>query len=126
MILVAARFWNDPPWVYRALMILGIVVFPILQPVAIYLRSMKIVSRIPDGLDMHIGPHGISISSQDENTSLAYSDLTAPQRIAGMIIIRTRGEQGYVLSRRVLGQKSEAVYDQLKRCIPTDRSYRRG
>ena len=115
MILVTFRFWEDAAGIYRVLMLLGIGVFPILQPAAIYLRSRSIVARIPEGLEMHIGPHEISISGHSDSTSLAYSDLTAVQLIAGMIIIHTRGKQGYVLSRRVLGGKTQEVYDLLSR-----------
>lgn len=115
MILVTFRFWEEAAGIYRALMLLGVAVFPILQPAAIYLRSRSIVSRIPDELEMYIGPHEISIYGHSDSTSLAYSDLTAVQLIAGMIIIHTRGNQGYALSRQVLGGKTQEVYDLLSR-----------
>ena len=115
MILVTFRFWEEAAWIYRGLMLLGIALFPILQPAAIYLRSRRIVSRIPDGLEMHIGPHGISISSDSDSTMLAYSDLTAVELIAGMVIIQTKEKQGYALSRQVLGGKTHEVYDLLSR-----------
>jgi hypothetical protein len=118
MILVTVRFWHEAVWIYRALMLLGVALFPILQPVAIYLRSKSIVSRIPDGLEMHIGPDRILISGQDDSTALAYSDLTAVKLIAGMIIIFTTGKQGYALSREVLGGKTHEVYELLRRRIP--------
>ncbi|NBF39477.1 MAG: hypothetical protein GVY14_03585 [Spirochaetes bacterium] len=118
MILVAFRFWEEAAWIYRALMLLGIVVFPVLQPAAIYLRSRRIVSRMPEGLEMYIGPEGITISGPNDSNSLAYSELTAVKLVAGMIIIHTKGKQGYALSRQVLGGKAQEVYDLLRRRIP--------
>lgn len=120
MILVTIRFWQEAAWIYRALMLLGIALFPILQPAAIYLRSRSIVARIPDGLEMHIGPDGILISGQNDSTSLTYSDLTAVNLIAGMIVIHTTGKQGYTLSRQVLGGKTHEVYELLQRRLHTN------
>ena len=120
MILVAFRFWEEAAWIYRALMLLGIVLFPVLQPAAIYLRSRRIVSRMPEGLEMHIGPEGITISGPDDSNSLAYSELTEVKLVAGMIVIQTKGTQGYALSRQVLGDKAHEVYDLLRRRIPAN------
>jgi hypothetical protein len=119
MILVTVRFWEEAAWIFRGLMLFGVALFPIVQPAAIYLRSRRVVSRIPEGLDMRIGPHEISITGKTESTSLAYADLTSVKLVAGMIVIHTRGNQGYTLSRHVLGGKTHEVYDLLMRRIPT-------
>lgn len=119
MILVAFRFWQDATWIYRVPILLGIALFPVLQPLAIYLRSKRIASQIPDGLEIHIGTEGISICNQSDSTTLAYSDLRAVHLVAGTIVIQTRGQQGYALSRHVLGDKTQEVYDLLKRRMRT-------
>ena len=117
MILVTVRFWGDAGWTYRVPMLLGILAFPLLQPIAIYLRSRRIVSRLPQDLEMNIGPRGISIQGQNDSTFLAYSDLAAVKLVAGIIVIQTEGRRGYTLNRRVLGGKTQEVYDLLRKRI---------
>lgn len=120
MILVALRYWQDSPWPYRLLMLLGIAVFPVLQPAAIYLRSRGVVSRMPDRLEMYIGPHGITVSGGSDSTSIAYSELAAVKLVAGLVVIYTKGKQGYALNRKVLAGKTQDVYALLKRRIGTN------
>jgi hypothetical protein len=114
LILVTYRFWDTVGWAIRVLMILGAALFPLLQPGIIYLRSRKIVSKMPRDMEMRIRKDGISIDTEDNSTLIEYGDIATFRRIAGLLVLQTSGKQSYVLSPRHLGKRTEEVFELIR------------
>lgn len=110
MILVAFRFWTSVNLYLKILIALGIALFPIFQPIVMYLRSKRIVSRMPDNMEMRIDGKGVTVASSGKSSLLKYSDLTSVTRIQGMLILNTRSKQGFILDRQTLGGKDQELY----------------
>jgi hypothetical protein len=114
LILVTYRFWDTVGWAIRVLMILGIALFPLLQPGIMYLRSRNIVSKMPRDMEMRIRKDGISIDTEDNSTLIEYGDIATFRRIAGLLVLQTSGKQSYVLSPRHLGKRTEEVFELIR------------
>ena len=115
MVLLAYRFWSGTGLGIKILIITGILLFPLLQPLFIYLRSMRIVSQMPDNLEMTINNEGIKISSENSSSHVNYTDLKSVTRIRGILILYTRSRQGFILNKQTLDDKGDKLYDFLSK-----------
>jgi hypothetical protein len=114
LVLVTYRFWAESGWIPRMLMILGMALFPLLQPGAIYLRSRRIVSRMPDDMVMGIGKDGVSVESGGQSSTVKFRDFASAKSLAGMMVLQTAGKQSYVLTRRLLGERTAEVFKMVR------------
>ena len=111
MVLVAVRFWSAANTLVRVLILFGILLFPVLQPLLIYLRSIRIVGRMPEDMVIGFDSDGITISSETRKSEIGYGSLKFINRLAGMIILYTRDGQGYILGREILGDSGKQLYE---------------
>ncbi len=110
MILLAIRFWSEVNPFLRILFLFGILLFPVVQPLVIYLRSRKIVGNMPDDMVISFDSDGITISSESGRAEISYGSLKFVHRIAGMIIMYTRDGRGYILGRGILGDNGIQLF----------------
>lgn len=115
MLLLAIRFWQEAILPVRILLCTGVLFFPVFQPVLIYIRSRNIVAAMPDGMRMDFDNTGITISTKDQISPVAYSDLKSPLRIAGMLVLYRKTGQGFILNKQVLGNKETELFTFLKK-----------
>lgn len=113
--LLAFRFWSETSLPLRLLMAAGILLFPVFQPLMIFLRSRKIVSRMPDAMRIDFDRQGMTITAENHNShldhsSVAYSEIKSVIRIMGMLIIYTQTGQGFVLGREIIGDNEDTLY----------------
>ncbi len=113
MVLLAVRFWSAANPFLRGLILFGILLFPLLQPLLIYLRGRRIVGRMPEDMVISFDSDGITISSEARKSEISYGSLKFLNRFAGMIIIYTKNGQGYILGREILGDNGTQLYQYL-------------
>ncbi|MBN2657550.1 MAG: YcxB family protein [Spirochaetales bacterium] len=111
MILLAVRFWTDGSRDVKILIVAGILLFPLVQPLFIYMRSRKIVASIPDGLEMKIDGSGIRVISEKSSTLIPFSDLISVKRVGEILILYTGTKQSFVLNKQTLGGQGQELYD---------------
>ena len=117
MVLLAVRFWPEAKLYIRILIAAGILVFPLFQPLLIYFRSKRIVSQMPDDLEMNIDNKGISVTSKTESSNIKFSDLKSVMRIRGILILYTHKRQGYILNKQSLNGNEQKLYDFLSKKV---------
>ncbi len=105
MALLIYRFWSDAGIAARILMLGGLILFPMLQPLLIYLRSRKIVSQMPTDLSITFDQSGFAIANDNNESRVNYADVKSVTRILNMLIIYTRSRQGFILDRQILADK---------------------
>lgn len=113
MILLAVKFWPTVNPYLRVLIMFGILLFPVLQPLLIYLRSRRIVRKMPEDMVIGFDSDGITISSEMRKSEISYGSLKFINRVAGMIIIYTKDGQGYILGKDILGDNGKRLYEYL-------------
>lgn len=110
MILVAYRFWLEVNAPLRILIAAGILLFPIFQPLVIFLRSKRIVSKMPDNMEMRIDADGIRVMAGEKSSLVKFADLKSVTRIRNMLILYTRTKQGFILNKETLNGKDKELY----------------
>lgn len=115
MILTAYRFWAEISLPLRALVAAGILLFPLFQPLVIYLRSRRIVSRMPEGMEMRIDGKGIAVTAGENRSRIAFAEIKSVARFRGMLILYARTGQGFILNRETLAGKDRELYEFLAR-----------
>ena len=109
--LLTFRFWLEVGWALRPLMIAGILFFPVFQPLMVLFRSRKIVRRMPGDMLIDFDNKGMTISTEKENSHVNYMDLKSVIRISGMLVIYTQAKHGFILDKKILGDKGGELYD---------------
>lgn len=117
MLLLAIRYWPDVSMLIRCLLMVGIIFFPVFQPLLIYFRSRNIVAAMPGGMSIAFDNQGLTIRTKDQVSPVPYSDLKSVIRISGMLILYTTRGQGYILNRQILGNKEKELYSFLKKQV---------
>lgn len=107
MVLLIFRFWTGAGVTSRILMVVGLLIFPVLQPLLIFLRSRKIVGRMPGDLEMTFNQTGIEIANCNKSNCVDYSEVKSVIWIFRMLIIYTRSKQGFILDDEVLSDKGK-------------------
>lgn len=110
MALLAYRFWPSANLGLRILMPLGIALFPALQPLVIWLRSKRIVSAMPEDMEMRIDAGGITVTAGEKSSRVSLTELKSVTRIRGMLILYTRTKQGFILNRETLAGRERELY----------------
>lgn len=117
MIMLTFRFWMEANMAVRLLMIAGIMVFPCFQPLVIFLRSSKIVGKMPVNMHLDFDNKGMKITAENLNAQVNYTDLKSVIEISGMLVLYTQARQGYILNREVLGNKEKELFDFLTKKV---------
>ena len=111
MMLLAVRFWSDSSMGIRILISVGIVIFPVFQPLMIYFRCRKIVSTIPGEMEISFDRTGITTSTKEVRSLVNYSDVKSVVRIFSLLIIYTRSKQSFILSKLVMKDESSRLFN---------------
>jgi len=107
MALLIYRFWSDAGVTGRILMLAGLILFPVLQPLLIYLRSRKIVNQMPKDLDITFDQTGFEIANGSQSSHVAYTEVRSVICLFKMLIIYTRSRQGFILDNEMLSGKNK-------------------
>lgn len=98
----------EPPLVM--LMFFGCLLFPIIQPAAIYLRAVRQVAALPQNMKMSFDDHGMHIETSVKASDLKWEDIKSVTRNPHMIVIHSGGGHGFMLPVRMLDGKSEELF----------------
>jgi len=110
----SALFWTGSSMGIRTLISAGILLFPVFQPLMIYFRCRKIVSTIPEEMEISFDKTGITTSTKEARSHVDYSDVKSVVRIFNLMIIYTRSKQSFILSDQVMEDKRSNLYSFIK------------
>ena len=111
MILLTMRFWNTAPDMLRVLMIAGIILFPVIQPLAVYGRSVKQLEDMPREMELSFDDSGVHVSADGRKEDIRWKRIKNAIRRGDMIVVMSDDSHGYMLTNRVLGDDKDAFYD---------------
>ncbi|MFV0362197.1 MAG: YcxB family protein [Suipraeoptans sp.] len=114
MILLTYRFGMQVNGLVFVLLIIGCVLFPVIQPVCIYKKAKKKVSEIPGDMQIAISDKGISVYGDESKTEIPYKKFVKVVRDSQMVILMLSTGAGYMLSNRTLGEQKEEVYEYIR------------
>lgn len=101
-IVLIIKLWaNSPAW-FRAVMLLFLSLFTVIQPLSIYLRSVKQLKNNNDELMLTFSDSGIDVFLNRKSEHKTWDQIINIIIKPTLIVIYTDREHGYILTNRVL------------------------
>ncbi len=113
MILLALRFWGTAPDPVKVLLMFGIVLFPVIQPLATYGMSVKQLENLPKDMELTFNDNGVHVKAGSESQDLKWNKVTNAIKRDNMVVVMSDDRHGYMFTNRVLGDQKEEFYNYL-------------
>ncbi len=109
-IALAVSRWGSTNLLGRILVIIGILIFPVFQPLAMYLNGMKDASAIKVDTTVSFDNSGMHITVQDHRQTIRWKNFQSVVKRNKMLIMLPDGQHAYLLTNRIVGEEKEALY----------------
>lgn len=114
MIFLTVRFWNQSnDWV-QALLFLACLLVPVIQPLGAYWKAKAQAAMAPQGTRLTFAEDGIHVKLGESRDKIPWSQVKGIRKEAGMILVFTDRNHGYLLTNRVLKDQKQEFYDYVK------------
>ena len=109
MILFTVKFFHTSNDLLQVLMLFGCLLFPVIQPIAIYLKAKGQARTMPKGVELAFDEKGLHVTMEEQHESIGWKQLRVAKQ-PGMLIVFSDARHGYMLTNRVLGAQKDAFY----------------
>ena len=113
MILLTIHFWATASDLIRVLLVMGCILFPVIQPLAIYGNSAKQLEDMPKDMELTFNDSGVRVDVGEKTELLKWSRIKNAIKRNNMVVVMSDDSHGYMLTNRVLGDKKEEFYEYL-------------
>ncbi len=110
MIVLAVSYFQDANWIYRILIILGLSLFTVIQPLVIYSRAKKQLSGMSRDMEIGFDDYGVHVRSGNEKSSIKWKNIRGIAKQPTLVIVYSSATHGFILTNKVLGKEREAFY----------------
>ena len=121
IILLAFRFWNQAGDIAQAVLFLACLIIPVIQPLGVYLKAKAQAGVTPQGTELAFQEDGIHVSLNGQYELVRWKQVRGIVKEAGMLIIYTDANHGYMLTNRALKNEKEKFYQEVKAHIDASR-----
>jgi len=111
MALLTVKYWSEVSWYLKALLILGLSLFTLIQPLLIYRRAKRQVSGMPKDMEIGFDEMGVHVKSGKEKSTVRWKKMKGIAKHPTMLIIYVSATRGYILNNKVLGKNRDPLYD---------------
>ncbi|MFH5835133.1 YcxB family protein [Proteiniclasticum sp. C24MP] len=111
MALLTVKYWSEVSWYLRALLILGLSLFTLIQPLLIYRRAKRQVSGMPKDMEIGFDEMGVHVKSGKEKSTVRWKKMKGVVKYPTLLVIYSSATRGYILNNKVLGKNRDALYD---------------
>ena len=111
MLLLAIRFWVEVNNFRKILLIIGISLFTIIQPLVVYIRAKSQVANFPQDMEISFDDYGIWIKTSNQISDIKWSTIKRIIKKPNMIIIFTTPKHGFIMSDKILGQEKKDLFN---------------
>lgn len=113
VLALAVSRWNVSGAGFRALLVFGLCLFTVIQPLVVYLRARKQAAGLTQDTTVSFGDEGIHIKVGEQFSNIRWESIKKISRKPGMIIIFSDTTHGFLFTDRVLGTEKDAFYGYL-------------
>lgn len=114
MILLMFKYVMTVALILKIGMILGVLVFILIQPLLIYFTSWKKVQQLPKVIEIEIDNFGLHIYSDNQKEEIKWKMVKGITKKPTLLVIVVSEQHGYVLSNRVLKSQKNEIYTYVK------------
>ena len=111
MLLLAYRFFGEAGDLLQALMVLAVLLFPVIQPIILYVRAKGQAAMIPKDLVLDIDGQGVRASSGGKSETVGWKRFKQLMQTPGMVVLRMDNNAGYFIPRRAMGSDRAAFIE---------------
>lgn len=101
------EFWSRSGEVLQVMMLIGCLLFPVIQPAAIYAKARRQAAAVPQDVRLTFDEKGLLVTTGGEKQHLPWNRLRVTKQ-RGMVLVLSGAGSGYMLTNRVLGAEREA------------------
>ena len=88
------------------LLLFGCLLFPVIQPAAIYAKAKRQAAAVPQDVRLTFDEKGLLVTTGGEKQHLPWKRLRVTKQ-PGMVLVLSGAGSGYMLTNRVLGAERE-------------------
>ena len=92
MILLTAKFWSQSGEVLQVLMLIGCLLFPVIQPAAIYAKARRQAAAVPQDVQLTFDEKGLLVTTGGERQHLPWTRLRVTKQ-PGMVCWEPTGRR---------------------------------
>lgn len=111
MFALTYRYFGKVNDILEVLMFLGCILFPVLQPFIVYLRSKTQVSMIPENLELSFDDRGLLITVGGQKQDIPWKKIVSATKEYNMVIVRSGPKHGYIISNRMMGKNKQEFWE---------------
>lgn len=90
MILLTAKFWSQSGEVLQVLMLIGCLLFPVIQPAAIYAKARRQAAAVPQDVRLTFDEKGLLVTTGGERQHLPWNRLRVTKQPGWCWCFRSR------------------------------------
>ena len=117
IVLLTGKCFSQVNDILQVLLFLGCILFPVLQPLAVYLKAKGQAAVIPQDMELHFDEKGLHVTVGQQRETIPWKKMRAIVKEHKMVILFSDARHGYMLSDRMLGREKEAFYQTVKEKI---------
>ncbi|MDO4804603.1 MAG: hypothetical protein Q4A32_07270 [Lachnospiraceae bacterium] len=114
MIALIFSRWNSSGGFFRCLMIFGLLLYPVFQPLALYMRGMKSAEQIEVETTLTFDDDGMGIIVVNHRQKIPWQGFSPVARRPHLTVISPDGTHIYLLPDRVTGEQKDEVLGYLQ------------
>lgn len=107
--LIISR-WNEAAGIWKGLMVLGLCLFTVIQPLLSYQRARKQAAQITQDTELGFADTGICVRSGGQSSQIPWSSIKKVSRKPGMIVVFSDSTHGFILTDRILKRSKDDFY----------------
>lgn len=108
------RFWAEINSIYKIILLLGISLFTVIQPIIIYHRAKRQIRIVPSNMVIIFEDSGIHIKTSEKSSKINWNKVKKAIRKRSMIIIFLTNNQGFLITSKMIDGEEMEFYDYLK------------
>ncbi|MBQ6574962.1 MAG: YcxB family protein [Lachnospiraceae bacterium] len=117
--LIFAR-WGSASDLFKALMVVMLLLFTVIQPVSIWLRCRASLGGRDQMISLTVSDSGIDVSSDGKSGHITWDGVKGVVKKPTLVIIYSGDGAGYILGNAVLKETKNELYDFVQERIKED------
>lgn len=110
MFALTYRFGGQVHDLWELLMVLGCILFPVLQPLVVLLKSRAQAAMLPQNLVLEFTDKGLHVEVGVQTQDISWRKIVSATKEYNMVIVRSDAKHGYIITNRMLGDKKDEFW----------------
>ncbi len=111
LIILNMKFFMTVNIVLKAIMIIGVSLFTVIQPILIYLKAKKQVEQLSQEITLSFDDKYMYVNTDGQTSSIPWNKINKIIKKPTLLVIQSSSQHGFILSNKVLGSFRNEFYD---------------